>query len=208
MNKLVVFASGGGSNFRAILQSISEQRLSSRVVALVVNRQDCGAADIADNAGIPVLYFPNRFFGDDIPAAEELVTDLLQYDTDYLLLAGFLRKIPRQVLDAFPDQILNIHPALLPAFGGPGMYGMRVHAAVCKAGVTVSGATVHFVNAEYDRGAILLQRAVELTPGGETPATVKEKVLRVEHQLYPAAVQLLEQNRVVITEGRVTLWER
>jgi len=204
--RLAVFASGGGSNFTAIQQEIEAGRLAAAVVCLVVNRSQCGAAAFAAQCGIPVLHFPNRYFGEDVPLAEEVVKALRELEVDYLVLAGFLRMIPRQILDAFSNRILNIHPALLPAFGGEGMYGTRVHQAVWESGATVSGATIHFIDAEFDHGPILLQEAVELDRWQDTPETIQQKVLAVEHRLYTRALRLLTEYNIELQNGRIHLW--
>lgn len=134
-----------------------------------------------------------------------MLEQLERINPDFIVLAGFLKKIPKEVVAAFPNRIVNIHPSLLPSFGGHGMYGMNVHRAVWRAGVKLSGATVHFVNDVYDDGAILLQESVSLL-GSETAEQIAEKVLAVEHKLFPSALKLLvegrfkyEQNKVILT---------
>ncbi len=204
--RLTIFASGSGTNFSAILKAIDAGNLNARVVCLVVNRQHCGAAATAQNRNIPVRYFGNHYFGQDVPAASEIVEQLSELDTEYIALAGFLRMIPGQLLKAFHQRVLNIHPALLPAFGGRGMYGARVHQAVYDSGVTVSGATIHIVDEQYDNGPILLQEAVDLDRINDTPETIQQKVLQVEHRLYAEAIQLLAEYNVEIQEGRIRLW--
>ena len=205
--RLSVFASGSGTNFSAILKEIDAGKLNARVVCLVVNRQDCGAAETARDRDIPVHFFDNQYFGQDVPVASEIVEQLSALDTEYIVLAGFLRMIPGQLLQAFHQRVLNIHPALLPAFGGKGMYGARVHQAVYDSGVTVSGATIHIVDEQYDDGPILLQEAVDLDRIEDTPETIQQKVLQVEHHLYARALQLLAQYNVEIKEGRIKLWQ-
>lgn len=185
--KVAVFASGGGTNFQALLDHQAGQELW-RVVLLVMNREG-GAAQRAADAGVPVRIIPTKDRPDDDVAAETLAA-LDDHDVDVVLLAGYLRKIPSRLVERYRGRMLNIHPALLPDFGGPGMYGRRVHEAVVDARVPVSGATVHFVDHEYDDGAILGQWQVEVLTG-DTPERVAERVLRVEHVLYPAAVDHL-----------------
>jgi formyltetrahydrofolate-dependent phosphoribosylglycinamide formyltransferase len=191
--RLALFASGSGTNFNAILNEIDAGRLEARVVCLVVNRKDCGAAETALSLGIPVCFYGNHYFGQSVPAASEIVEKLQELNTDYIVLAGFLRMIPQQLLQAFNQRVLNIHPALLPAFGGEGMYGARVHQAVWESGVTVSGATIHIVDEQFDHGPILLQEAVALDRIEDTPETIQQKVLQVEHRLYARAIQLLAE---------------
>ncbi|MBT8487703.1 MAG: phosphoribosylglycinamide formyltransferase, partial [Gemmatimonadetes bacterium] len=151
---VAVFASGGGTNFQALLDHQAQQELW-RVSLLVMNREG-GAAQRASEAGVPVRIIPTKDRSDEEVAGETLAA-LDEHNVDVVLLAGYLRRIPRQLVDRFRGRMLNIHPALLPDFGGPGMFGRRVHEAVVEADVNVSGATVHFVDHDYDDGAILGQ---------------------------------------------------
>lgn len=184
---VAVFASGGGTNFQALLDHQAVQDLW-RVRILVMNRE-AGAADRAAKAGVPVRVVPTRGRDEEEIAAETLAV-LAEFDVDIVLLAGYLRHVPGQVIDRYRGRMLNIHPALLPEFGGPGMYGMHVHRAVVDSGVDVTGATVHFVTAAYDEGDILGQWRISRIPAN-TPEQVAERVLAVEHQLYPRAVDHL-----------------
>lgn len=184
---VAVFASGGGTNFQVLLDHQREQDLW-RVRLLIMNRE-AGAAERAREAGVPVRIVATKDRPDDAVAAETLAA-LDEHGVDVILLAGYLRRIPAGVVDRYRGRMLNIHPALLPDFGGPGMYGQRVHEAVVEAGARVSGATVHFVDHEYDDGAILGQWQVEVGTG-DTPEALARRVLRIEHRLYPAAVDHL-----------------
>ncbi len=183
--RAAVFASGGGTNFQALLDA---QRPEGHwtIVLLVSDREDAGAIGRAVDAGVPTAVIETR--GRD---AAEVARDTLQllarYRVDVILLAGYLRLVPREVIARYRGRILNIHPALLPAFGGKGMYGLRVHAAVVASAATESGATVHFVDEEYDRGALVAQRRVPVR-AGDTPEALAARVLEVEHVLYPEAV--------------------
>lgn len=184
---VAVFASGGGTNLQALLDHQSEQGVW-RIALLVMNR-DAGAAERAREAGVPVRIIPTRDRPDD-EVAEETLAALDEHDVDIVLLAGYLRRIPPEVVQRYRGRMLNIHPALLPDFGGPGMYGMKVHQAVVASGASTSGATVHFVTEEYDEGAILGQSRVEVLPQ-DTAEDLAARVLQVEHRLYPAAVDHL-----------------
>lgn len=192
---VAVFASGGGTNFQALLDHQSAQD-DWRVTLLVMNREG-GAARRAQEAGVPVRIIPTKDRTEEDVAAETLAT-LEEHGAQLVLLAGYLRRIPSTLVERYRGRMLNIHPALLPAFGGPGMYGRRVHEAVVAADVNVSGATVHFVDHHYDDGAILGQWQVEVRPD-DTPERLAERVLRVEHRLYPAAVDHLA---AALVEGR------
>lgn len=192
---VAVFASGGGTNFQALLDHSGEQDLW-RVALLVMNRE-AGAAERAREAGVPVRVIPTRDRSEEDVARDQLDA-CEEHDVDVVLLAGYLRRIPDAVVDRYRGRMLNIHPALLPDFGGPGMYGRKVHEAIIASDVDTSGATVHFVNEEYDDGAILGQWQVEVR-AGDTADELAERVLRVEHELYPRAVDHL---CAALSEGR------
>ena len=184
---VAVFASGGGTNFQALLDHQSSQD-TWRIGLLVVNRE-AGAQERARQAAVPVRIIATK---DRVPGAVsvETITTLDEFGVDLILLSGYLRRLPTEVVRHFTGRILNVHPALLPDFGGRGMYGMNVHQAVVDSEAVVSGATVHFVSEEYDEGENLGQWRVEVRPG-DTPVELAERVLRVEHQLYPMAVDHL-----------------
>jgi formyltetrahydrofolate-dependent phosphoribosylglycinamide formyltransferase len=186
---IAVFVSGGGSNLQALLDHAAESDLW-RVVVVIMNRE-AGAAQGAEAAGVPVRVVPTKDRD-----REEVTVDtrkvLDEFEINVILLAGYLRMLPAVVVKRFEGRILNVHPALLPDFGGQGMYGLHVHRAVVASDAEVTGATVHFVTEEYDEGAILGQWQVELLPG-DTPEDVAARVLRVEHKLYPLAVDHLCQ---------------
>ena len=205
--RLAVFASGGGSNFQAILDAHERGELELTPVCLVVDRSEIGALSRARNAGLPAARFPASTWRGDPQSVKQLLAFLTEHQVEAIALCGFLRKLPQELLQAYPRRILNIHPALLPAFGGKGMYGERVHQAVWRAGCKVSGATVHLVNENYDEGPILLQEAVPLA-AGDTPAQIAARVLQVEHRLFPAALQILATNELEIDDQRVNLCPR
>lgn len=173
--RIAVFASGSGSNFQAILDAIASGRLDASVSALIASKPGIGAILKAEKHGIPV------FIGDATQALESSKPDLL-------VLAGYLKPIPSHIIEAFPNRILNIHPALLPNFGGKGMYGRHVHEAVIAAGEAESGCTVHIVTENYDEGPVLAQARVPVLPG-DTAETLAARVLEQEHFLYPHIIQ-------------------
>ena len=187
--RVAVLASGGGTNLQALLDACGPGA-PVRVTRVVSNRADAGALERARAAGIPAVVLR------DPADAGELLAAL--GDADLVVLAGYLKLIPAAVVARFPRRMINIHPALLPAFGGPGMYGRRVHAAVLASGVTESGATVHYVDEQYDRGPIIAQRTVPVLPG-DSAETLAARVLAVEHELLPRVV--LELARRLQTEG-------
>lgn len=201
--RLAVFASGGGTNFQAILDAVEAGDLPARVALLITDRADAGAIDRAERSGVPtaVISPPST---DEEAFEQQLLDALGHHQVSFVALAGFLKKIPSGVVVSFRHRILNIHPALLPAFGGRGMYGRRVHEAAIEYGVRWSGATVHLVDEEYDTGPVVLQEPVPVLPD-DTPASLAARVLEVEHQLYPAALRLFAQDRVRIEGRRVII---
>jgi phosphoribosylglycinamide formyltransferase-1 len=193
--RLAVFCSGTGSNFKALFHAIIERELPAEIVLCVSNRSQCGAMDFAKEYGIEALHLSETQFGTYEDFSRAMLRALQERRIDLILLAGYLRKIPDSVVAAWPEKIVNIHPSLLPQFGGAGMYGMRVHEAVIASGETRSGATVHFVNEEYDKGRIIMQNHVPVLTG-DTPEKLAERVLRCEHRLYPDALEkLLSEQR-------------
>lgn len=198
--KLAVFASGGGSNFAALLAAVHDGRIPAEIVLLVADRPGTGAQVKAEHAGIPTAVCDPKAQESEDAFAAALLEALGSHGADFIALAGFLKKIPPAVVAAFADRILNIHPALLPAFGGHGLYGRRVHQAVLDAGVRWTGATVHLVDDAYDTGPIVLQDVVPVAQD-DTPETLAARVLAAEHRLYPEAVRLFAERRVRV-EGR------
>ena len=178
--RIAVAVSGGGSNLQALLDALPPG--SATVVVLVLsNKRAAGGLDRAEEHGIPTVTFT------DPASADEWLGLLKRHRIDLVVLAGYLKLVPPGVISAFRGRILNIHPALLPAFGGPGMYGKRVHQAVLDAGATESGCTVHLVDEAYDRGAILAQARVPVLPG-DTAEALADRVLAAEHELLPKVV--------------------
>jgi len=202
--RLAVFASGGGTNFQAILDAIEAGRLPARVVLCVSDRPTAGALERARRHGIPTAVLAPKDYPSPEVFGEALLEVLRAHQVELVALAGYLKKIPDNVVAAYRNRILNIHPSLLPAFGGPGMYGRRVHEAVLNYGVRWTGATVHLVDEEYDHGPIVLQEPVLVLPD-DTPETLAARVLEVEHRLYPEALRLFAEGRVVVDGRRVRI---
>jgi formyltetrahydrofolate-dependent phosphoribosylglycinamide formyltransferase len=178
--RVAVCVSGGGSNLQALLDQL-QGAAPARVVLVLSNRPDAAGLDRAREAGIPAEVLS------DPADASEWVTRLGRRDVDLLVLAGYLKLVPAGVVQKYTGRIVNVHPALLPAFGGPGMYGKRVHEAVLASGASETGPTVHLVDEVYDRGRILAQRHVPVLPG-DTPALLAARVLAEEHRLLPEVV--------------------
>lgn len=181
--RIGILASGRGSNLQAILDACREKKLPAKPVVVISNNASAGALERAARAGIATCYLSARTH----PSPEYLdraVRDtLLKYGVDLVVLAGYMKKLGPETIAAFRNRIVNIHPALLPKFGGPGMFGMHVHEAVIASGEKESGATVHLVDEEYDRGKILAQESVPVQDD-DTPETLAARVLEVEHRLY------------------------
>ncbi len=197
---VAVFASGGGSNLQALLdhhRGAAPGDALWRPALVIADRPGIGALNRAQAAGIPSRVVPvaGRDSGE---VAGELLSALESAGVQLIVLAGYLRLIPPQVVRAFRGRILNIHPSLLPAFGGKGMYGRRIHEAVLEQGVRVTGVTVHLVDEEYDRGRILAQWPVPVAPGDD-PDRLAARVLEVEHRLYGRLVDHLVR---ALVEGR------
>ncbi|TLU86161.1 MAG: phosphoribosylglycinamide formyltransferase [Chlorobium sp.] len=195
ITRLAVFCSGTGSNFKALHRATNEKYINAEFVLCLSNRSQCGAMEYARENGIPALQVSENQFPDYERFAAAMLDTLQENRVEYIVLAGYMRKIPDAVVEVYRDRIVNVHPALLPKFGGEGMYGIRVHAAVLEAGETESGATVHMVDEVYDRGRILMQQKVPVLPG-DTPETLAQRVLACEHELYPRALgKLLSEQK-------------
>jgi len=203
VKKLAVFASGRGSNFRQIYKNIISGKVSAHAECLITNTSRAGVLDFARKQKIPIYVIHPGDFDTAEDFGKELLKILKNNAIDWIILAGYLKKIPDNVVKTYSNKIVNIHPALLPAFGGKGMYGMHVHEAVFASGAKVSGVTVHLVNEVYDSGPIVMQKAVNIEDC-HNPEEVATQVLKVEHRLYSMALQKLltesfqiEGNRVV-----------
>ncbi|KAD2394412.1 hypothetical protein E3N88_41389 [Mikania micrantha] len=201
---LAVFVSGGGSNFRALRQATLKGDVNGSFVVLVTNKHDCGGAHYARENGIPVLIYPSTKGEPNGLSSNDLVTALIKYEIDFILLAGYLKVIPSELIQAYPNSILNIHPSLLPAFGGKGYYGTKVHKAVIASGARYSGPTVHFVDENYDTGHILAQRIVPVL-ANDTVEELAARVLRQEHKLYAEVVAAVCEERVIWREDGVPI---
>lgn len=194
---VAVFASGRGSNFQAILHAIDAGSVPAQVVVLISNSSTTGAMETARVHNIPAVQVSEKKISGSQEFSDRLLAVLSEHRVEAIALAGYLKRVPPQVIQRFQNRILNIHPALLPFFGGAGMYGHRVHEAVIASGMKVSGATVHLVNEEYDRGAIVIQRTVDVAID-DTADSLAAKVLNVEHEIFPLALKALAEQRIKI----------
>ena len=178
--RVAVFVSGSGTNLQALLDACRE-KAPARVVLVAANKRTAKGLERARGAGVATHFI------EDPTDGAAIIATLREYRVDLVVLAGYLKLIPDNVVQAYENRMLNVHPALLPSFGGPGMYGKRVHQAVLDSGATLSGVTVHIVTAEYDRGPIVAQWPVPVRPD-DTVDTLQQRVLMVEHRLLPAVV--------------------
>lgn len=198
--RLVVLASGGGRTLENLQQRILQGRLAAGIVLVIVAREDLGAAQRARRLGLPSLAIGKRSHPDPVLRERLLQQAVLEARPDWVVLAGWLSLFP--IPSQLAGRVLNIHPALLPDYGGAGCYGRRVHEAVAAAGEPISGCTVHFADDAYDRGPVLLQTAVALEPGDGAEA-IAAKVFAAELEAYPEALGHLIAGRAALVDGRV-----
>jgi len=206
VKRFAVFASGRGSNFIKIYQNILRGKIPAQVACFLTDNPQAAALQFALKHHIPNAVLSPKNFSDPYRFGQEMLSFLQQHQSEWIVLAGYLKKIPDNVVAIYKNKIVNIHPALLPAFGGKGMYGMHVHEAVYASGAKVSGVTVHLVNEIYDAGPIVMQKAVDIEDC-QNPSQIAAKVLKVEHRLYSQALIKLftrsysiQGNRVVFNE--------
>jgi phosphoribosylglycinamide formyltransferase-1 len=206
--RLAVFASGGGSNLRNIQVHIDVRSLMNVNLSLVIsNNSDSGAMRFANENAIPAHHLSHHSVAGGALALQRRMCDLLDdMKIDLIVLAGYLKKLPDAVVEQYENRILNVHPALLPSFGGASMYGTRVHEAVLSRGCKISGATVHLVTGDYDAGPIVLQECCPVEDK-DTIDTLSHRVRAVEYRLLPRALQLLVDERIEVHEGRVRILE-
>ena len=194
--KIGVLLSGSGTNLQAIIDAVAADGLPVEVAAVVSSRPDAYGIERARAAGIPVTVLDRAAYADPQAADERIVEALRAAGAEYAVMAGYMRKVTPVLLGAFPDRVVNLHPALLPSFKG-------AHAIddAWGAGVKVTGVTVHFANEEYDKGPIIAQRAVEVRED-DTRASLEERIHAVEHRLYPEVLQALAEGRVAVGPDR------
>jgi len=196
MKKIAIFASGSGSNFREIYNQIQNGDIPAKIVLVVSNNPQCGAIIFASEQGLENFIVNDTRFPNPDTRDKLLLQALLKAEVALICLAGYMKLLPGGIIKEYQNRILNIHPALLPQFGGKGFYGMKVHEAVIDTGVAESGVTVHLVDEEYDHGKIIAQKKVKVRDG-DTAKTLAKRVLKVEHDLYPKVVKAFCKDRVV-----------
>ncbi len=184
--QLAVFASGAGSNAARLMEHFNTRPGKATVSLIVCNKEGAGVIKIAENKGIKVLMLEKE----DFFRGENYLQVLKAQNIDWIILAGFLWKIPKKLIDHYPQKIVNIHPALLPKYGGKGMYGQHVHQAVIDNGETASGITIHFVDELYDHGAVIFQAQCPVSPA-DTPESLAQKIHALEHAHFAPVVEKL-----------------
>lgn len=199
MLKIGVLASGRGSNFQAIIDEIETGRIPAKIELLIVDNPNAYAIERAKKHGIPYLYINPKDFPSKEAFYERIRDEFLSRDVELLVLAGFMRIVKKPLLDAFPNRIMNIHPALLPSF--PGLHGQK---QAVDYGVRISGCTVHFVDEGVDTGPIIIQAAVPVHPD-DTDESLSERILRLEHKIFPEAIRLFAEGRLEVVGRKVKI---
>ncbi|MCB0335670.1 MAG: phosphoribosylglycinamide formyltransferase [Bdellovibrionales bacterium] len=206
--RLGFFASHGGSNFQSVVEACHTGMIDAEAGLVVCNNKNAMVLERAEKLRVPSLCVNRKIAGSEEQLDLLILQELAQYEVDLVVLAGYMKKITPKVLEAYDGRILNIHPALLPKFGGKGMYGMHVHEAVVASGAKESGASIHVVTTNYDEGPILAQEAVDLE-AEESAESLAKKVLVIEHQLYPRTIQAVLKGQLHLPEpGETTLRKR
>lgn len=202
MLKLAVMVSGGGTNLQAILDAIAEGKVTNaQVVKVISNSSRAYALERAAKAGIPAQCVTRKEYPDPEQFNQALLDALQESEADLVVLAGCLVVIPQIVVDAYPNRIINIHPALIPSFCGTGYYGLGVHEKVLERGVKVTGATVHFVDGGTDTGPIILQKAVEIQEGDTAEVLQRRVMEQAEWVILPKAIDLIANGKVEVIDG-------
>lgn len=192
--RLAIFISGGGSNLQAIIDAIANGELNAEIKLVLSNNPEAFGLKRAEKAGVPRVVLSSENYNDRKIFVAEMLSILEKHDVDFIALAGYLRKIPPEIIEKYRGRIVNIHPGPLPEFGGKGMFGIKVHEAVLKAGLKETCVTIHEVSENYDEGRIIATRSVQVLPG-DTPEILQARVLQIEHELYPAILQKIAEGK-------------
>ncbi len=208
MLKTAVLVSGGGTNLQAILDAMDEGRITNTSVEVVIsNNPGAYALKRAEKHNIPALCLSPKSYDSREQYYQALLETLQSYETQLIVLAGCMVVMPKAVVEAYPNQIINVHPALIPSFCGTGCYGLHVHEKALERGVKVTGATVHFVDEGTDTGPIILQKAVEILPK-DTPETLQRRVMeQAEWQILPQAIDLIANGKIVVEQKTARIKE-
>ena len=208
MMKMAVLVSGGGTNLQAVIDAIESGKITNAEISVVIsNNANAYALERAKQHGIEALCVSPKSFSSREEFNQKLLETIQSYQVDLVVLAGCLVVIPEIMVKAYPNKIINIHPALIPSFCGTGYYGLKVHEGVLKRGVKVTGATVHFVDEGTDTGPIILQKAVEVHQD-DTPEILQRRVMEeAEWKIMPEAINLIANHKVQVVDGLVKISE-
>lgn len=205
LKKIAVLVSGGGTNLQALIDAEKKGELGGKIALVLSSKPDVYALERAKNNAIPTLVLSRKEYATVTEYSRALADALMAREIDLVVLAGFLTILDEQVYEAFPNKIINVHPALIPSFCGKGFYGLRVHEAALEKGVKLSGATVHIVTPECDAGPIILQRAVAVMEE-DTPETLQRRIMEeAEWKILPEAVRLFCEDKISVENGRVKI---
>jgi len=199
--KIAVLASGGGTNLQSIIDSIDNGNLNCKIEMVIASKEGIYALERAKVKGIKSYVISKEQYGNKV---SDKILEIIRGKVDLIVLAGYLSILQGNILKEFKDKIINIHPSLIPSFCGPKMYGLKVHEAVINSGVKFTGCTVHFVNEEVDRGAIILQEVVPVY-FEDTKEELQKRVLEKEHILLPKAIELISNNKIQIINGKTRI---
>lgn len=194
---IAVFASHGGSDLQAIIDGCKDNKINARVVAVISNNGDSTALERAEKEYIPAYHLSAKKFGSEEALSVKILDVLTEHKTDMIFLAGYMRMLHADILKKYKNRVFNIHPALLPKFGGRGMYGMNVHRAVIEAGETETGVTIHRVSPEYDSGEIVAQTRVAVF-ADDTAETLANRVLEREHEFLVEVISDIAEGKIAI----------
>jgi len=202
--RLGVLISGGGTNLQAVMDAVAEGRIPAEISLVLSDRRDAYGLTRARQSSIPARYINKKEFADSREFNRAILDRLTQYQVDYVVLAGYLSILSGELVDHYPNRIVNIHPSLIPSFCGMGCYGVHVHQAVLDYGAKVTGATVHFVDEGTDTGPIILQKPVVVLPEDDA-RSLAARVLEAEHEILPEAVELLVRGKLKVMGRKVVI---
>lgn len=204
MKRLAVMVSGGGTDLQSVIDGVQSGKIPGKIAVVISSRPGVYALERAKKAGIPGVVICKKDYTDEQAFFDANLGALREYGAEGVILAGYLSILGKQMIEAYPNKIINIHPSLIPSFCGKGYYGLRVHQAVLDYGAKVSGATVHFVDEGADTGPIILQRAISVLPE-DTAESLRQRILEVEHEILPEAVALFCAERLRVQGRKVTI---
>ena len=204
MKKIAVLASGGGTNFQAVIDGCSSGKIDGEIVLLIYNRKDAYAKKRAEQNNIKTAYINRIAEGGTEKMQQRVYEELAESKADVIVLAGYLEKLSGIVVKRWENKIINTHPSLIPMFCGEGYYGTRVHRAIIEKGVKVSGCTIHLIDDNYDTGPIIMQQAVEVQ-SSDTPESLAARILPYEHKCLVKSVALLCEDKIEVADGRVII---